>query len=163
MLSFLFARLPSGSACGAIWRALTSIATHAGPKSAIHGCTRRQPYSPKAHWISYHSFAASAWVRRFLASDWALLSSARLEFSANWGMAIAARIPMMASTMSNSISVKPQVFFKRRFLFVELGPCQGQVWIAIATNRRLTIAMISSTSIWDTPCNDLHHPLPNRM
>ncbi len=43
----------SGSACGPIWGAFPSIATHAGPQSAIDGCTRRQPYSPKAHWISY--------------------------------------------------------------------------------------------------------------
>ena len=48
------ATLPaSGSACGPIWGTFPSIATHAGPNSAINGRTRRQPYFPKAHWISY--------------------------------------------------------------------------------------------------------------
>ncbi|SBT08411.1 hypothetical protein PROAA_2730003 [Candidatus Propionivibrio aalborgensis] len=36
----------------ALWGGLR-ILTHAGPNSAIDYCTRRQPYSPKARWISY--------------------------------------------------------------------------------------------------------------
>jgi hypothetical protein len=31
---------------------MLQIVMHAGRKSAIDGYTRRQPYSPKAHWIS---------------------------------------------------------------------------------------------------------------
>jgi len=43
----------SGSAWGAIREAILQIVMHAGLKSAIDCYTRRQPYSPKAHWISY--------------------------------------------------------------------------------------------------------------
>ena len=40
---------------GAIREAMLQIVMHAGRKSAIDGYTRRQPYSPKAHWIFYPS------------------------------------------------------------------------------------------------------------
>jgi hypothetical protein len=54
MFSFLwFNQMTSGSAWGAIREAMLQIVMHAGRKSAIDGYTRRQPYSPKAHWISY--------------------------------------------------------------------------------------------------------------
>ena len=43
----------SGSAWGAIRRNFLRIVTPAGPKSAINCGARRQPYSPKARWISY--------------------------------------------------------------------------------------------------------------
>ena len=58
----------SGSACGAIWRALTSIATHAGPKSAIDGCTQRQPYSLKAQSGSWTRLPAPSPLRTVHAS-----------------------------------------------------------------------------------------------
>ena len=37
----------SGNACGAIRGAFLQIVAHAGPESAIDGCTRGQPYSPR--------------------------------------------------------------------------------------------------------------------
>lgn len=43
----------SGSAWGTIRRAFLRMVTHAGPKAAIDGCTRHQPNSSKAGWISH--------------------------------------------------------------------------------------------------------------
>jgi hypothetical protein len=60
--------------------------------------------------VLYAEFAAkyaSCATAAFLKSDLTCASWPRFLYAANWGIAMAAKIPMIATTTNNSISVKP--------------------------------------------------------
>src|SRR5256712_8230151 len=91
--------------------------------------------APAEYALLSTKYASSA-VAALRASDATRALKPRERYAENCGIAVAARIPMMATTTSSSISVKPLDFF--RFILETLcilSPLAGWVWSCLDTCR----------------------------
>src|SRR6266849_8818398 len=76
----------------------------------------------------------------------------RERYAENCGIAIAARMPMIATTTSSSISVKPFDFF--RFILETLrilSPLAGWVWFCPDTGRGALVAVRADSEASEVP------------
>src|SRR5438445_1649626 len=93
-------------------------------------------HAPEARYVLLSTKYASWAVAALRASAATRALKPRDRYAENCGIAIAARIPMMATTTSSSISVKPLDFF--RFILETLcilSPLAGWVWSCLDTCR----------------------------
>src|SRR6266851_1415935 len=98
-------------------------------------------HAPEALYVLLSTKYASWAVAALRASDATRALKPRDRYAENCGIAIAARMPMMATTTSSSISVKPLDFFR---LILEtlriLSPLAGWLWLCpdthVETSRR---------------------------
>src|SRR6266849_9130035 len=107
---------------------------------------------PEALYVLLSTKYASWAVAALRASAATRALKPRERYAENCGIAIAARMPMIATTTSSSISVKPFDFF--RFILETLrilSPLAGWVWFCPATGRGALVAVRADSEASEVP------------
>src|SRR5216684_1835802 len=109
-------------------------------------------HAPEALYVLLSTKYASWAVAALRASAATRALKPRERYAENCGIAIAARMPMIATTTSSSISVKPFDFF--RFILETLrilSPLAGWVWFCPDTGRGALVAVRADSEASEVP------------